>query len=231
MPYPVQPSLALARLSDTSFSATTSGGTGTDTQRLFYRQVGATLDTTGPTQVGNGVLTVSGLVTQGQYNAFVVADSGSSYSLPSLASVSLASTDSLFSALQARFNAVPATVGLVAGGLWAGEVPEGTPLPYAWYDGSEFLTGPQFELEYESTRISFHVFALGYAAAETCVRQLKATYDYQSVPFNSTNATYSIGTWPRSWRIYNERIRWKDNSLIHRGVVNYLAVVQRSRAA
>jgi|SRR5581483_3372875 len=227
--YLTQPGLSLARTSNTSFSASISGDGG-NTHRLFYRKIGDLLDTTGPTLVGSGSVNVLGLTSQGQYLAYVVADDGiSSYSRPTFKAVSLAATDSLTGAMIARFDANPITVEMITGGMWAGEVPEHVEPPYCHIEQSVATTLPNFVDEIEFSRVLVQVFALGYDNCYKAVRQLKSTYDYQSLTFSSFAGT--VGIWPLSWRVYNERRRWRDNEVIHRGVLTWRVGAEKPRAS
>lgn len=140
--------------------------------------------------------------------------------------------DSLFTAVQNHFNSNEELLELLPGGLWAGEIPEvdenGNPPqpPYAYFGSPTFTTRPTFENEFESSNLTFQLYSFGYANCETVVRQLKKVFDYKDLVFGEAQ---SIGIWPIRWRIYNERIRWKNNQIIHRGEVSYLILVQRSR--
>lgn len=229
MPYPATPSLTLARVSNTSFSAAMNTADAGSTVRLYYQLIGSTAAfIAGPTVVTSGTGTLNSLVNQGQYSAYAVTDNGSSFSQPAFKSISLASTDSLFAAILAKFNSNAPLVAMITGGLWVGEVPENVDPPYCYYDQSLISTAPNFVDELEFGSVSFNVYALGYHNAHQAVRQLKAVFDYSSLTF----ATFagSVGIWPLSWRIYNEHIRFRDNEQIHRGTVNYRLAFQKPRA-
>lgn len=144
----------------------------------------------------------------------------------------MAVNDSLFTAVQSKFISNTTLSALLPGGLWAGEIPErdedgNIPQPpYAYFSSPTFTSRPTFENEFESANLTFQVYTFGYANCEIAIRELKNTFDYKSLDFDRV---YSIGIWPIRWRIYNERIRWKDNQIIHRGEVSYLILVQRNR--
>ena len=229
MPYPTRPTLALSRVSNTAFNATISGGGVANTHRLFYRLLGATSDTTGGTLVGNGVITTSFLESQGQYLVHVVADDNlDGYSLPAIGTVSLVETDSPFTAIHAKWNGSPSLVAAVTGGLWSGEVPEYVEPPYCHFDSSIVSSRYVFEDEIEEARVTFMVYAFGYQATYDLCRQIKATFDYQTLTFSTSG---SVGIWPITWRVSNEGLRWKDNRLVHRGTVSYRMAVHRTRSS
>lgn len=224
MPYPAQPSLLLATLSSTSFQATVSNGNNTDVMRLFYRKVGDSLDIAGPTLVGNGVMPpLTGLTTNGQYQVYVIADNGSSYSQPSYAYISLAQSDLLSTAVHAHFGANPVLASLLSGGLWTGEIPEGTTPPYAWLDIAGGTTTPLFIDVLDRSRFIVHIYAIGAASAEACAQQFKAVFDFQTLPFQ-TNA--SVWCKPLNYRLVPEKARWKDGTLMYRAVLSYDVLTQ-----
>lgn len=196
--------------------------------RLFYRQVGASLDTTGPTMVGNGALTVSSLVANGQYVAFVVADNGSAYSPPSYAYVSLAQQGDLLSAaVQARFASYPALVAVLPGGLWTGEVPEGTSPAYGWLDVGPINPTPTTEDRFDRARFTAHLYAVGANAAEACALQWQSVFDWQALTFATASSVWVV---PRSYRLIPEPVRYKDGTLMFRAFMAYECLAQRARS-
>ncbi len=232
MSYLTQPSLSLSRVNSTSFSAAITDGDNALTHALYYWQASnPTRISPGPTIVGLGSLgTLSGLQVNGVYQAFAIATNGTTaYSLPSpLSSVSLAASDTLSAAFHTRFNASPTLSTLLPGGLWTGEVPEGTAPPYGWLDISRIITSPTFEQQFEAGKLTLHLLTIGAEAAEALALQVKAWFDYQRLTFSS-NATTCIQLLPRDYRLVCEMIRYKDSSLIYRVILTYHILIQKDR--
>lgn len=230
MAYPTTPSLSLARLTSTSFRASVAGGDPALTQRVYYREVGGGVDApAGSVPGAAGSVDVTGLAESGQYQAYAVGDdaAGQRYSLPFLAWVSLAAPDSLAEAFHARWYAQPALVSLVTGGLWTGEVPEGTEPPYAWLDVAGVDPLPLMaDEQLEPSRAVVHVYAEGAAAAEACARRVRTAFDYQTLPFA---AAASVSLRPLHYRLVCEGVRYKQGQLVYRAALTYHALVQRSR--
>lgn len=226
MPPPTQPSLTLSAVSTTSFQAVVSGADAGDTVTLYYRQVGATQDTQGPSQTGNGTLTVTGLVDSGQYQAFVVASNGTSFSLPAYGYVSLGTSDLLSAAVHAQFNQNGALVQAIPGGMWTGEVPEGTNPPYVWLDLPDTQTTPIFVDYFERSFFHAHLYAIGAQQAEAAAAAFKAVFDWCSLPFQTAG---SVWCQPRRKRLIPEKARWKDGTLMYRVVLTYDVLAQYPR--
>ena len=225
---PPTPALALARVSSSSFSASVSGGSASATHSLYYRLPGASTDTLAGTRSGNGAFTaVSGLQDHATYVAWAVGEESGSYSLPHFQWVSLADPEDLLGAVHERWYGDPTLSALVAGGLWTGEVPEGTAYPYAWVEMPESTAHPNFVSQVESSRITFHIWAVGAASASACARSLRARLDWQSIsPFASA---VCVSCSPRGERLACEGLRDSQARLVFRSTVTYQILVQRPR--
>ncbi len=222
---PTQPSIILSALSDSSFQAVIAGDT-LPTHRLFYRRVDELTFTTGPTLVGSGTLTVTGLMTNGQYLVWVVADLAGIYSLPAVDLVSLALLDTLTGAVHAQWQASAGLTTSVPGGLWTGEVPEGTTLAYASLDLSGVRSNPLFESQFEMGRFTIHLYAIGAGRAEVGALQVKAAFDYKTLTFTSAVCVQCV---PATYRLVSEAVRHKTGELIHRAILAYDILLQRDR--
>lgn len=231
MPAPAQPSLTLTALGPTSFRASVANGSAGATHTLYYRQTGSGADTTGPSISGNGSADVANLSPSATYFAWVVGSESGAYSLPGFASVSLATADTLAGAFHRRFNGDPSLVAALSGGLWTGEVPEGTAPPYAWLDLPATSSAPLFESELEISRALVHVFAVGAESAESLASQFKACFDYQTLDFNPRPAfpRSCVLCIPKRYRLVCERVRYKDTSLVFRASLVWHVVTQKDR--
>ena len=135
--------------------------------------------------------------------------------------------DSLFGALLVKFNASAALVAALPGGLWMGQVAEGTALPFCvllttgqtveWSTGSPYV---------ESSLIQFVVFAKGLATAEAAADLLKAAFDFAALTFTSavTLALYREGYLPQA-----DELRAPDGEIVYGVTVDYRVMIQRAR--
>mgnify|MGYP001617655917 FL=1 len=163
---PPTPTLALTRTSSSSFTAAVSGGSASATHSLQYRLVGATQDTSATPITGNGAFApITDLVDHATYWAWSAGLESGSYSQPAWGWVSLASPQDLLGAFHTHWYGDPALVTAVPGGLWTGEVPEGTAYPYAWLELPNVTSHPNFVNQIESSNVVTHVWAQGVAAA------------------------------------------------------------------
>lgn len=233
MPPPSRPTLSLTRDSTTAFTATVSGGDAGVTNTLYYRKTGATSDTLGPSRVGNGSFAqVDELDIHGHYTAFVVSSDGSSYSLPGYAWVALNSTNTLTAGIHERFNSLPALGTAITGGLWTGEVPEGTAPPYAWLDVPYMNIEPLFEnaeCQLEAGRFVVSIFAIGAEATESCALVFRSGFDYEIIPFPVGSSTICIQLMPKTQRLRCENLRWRNSQLMWRATLVYHVLVSRPR--
>lgn len=224
---PPQPSLSLSRVSATSFSASVSGGSVSATHTLYYRKAGASSDTTGPSLVGNGGLgTMSGLSANATYQAWAVGLEGGSYSLPGFAYVSLAQPETLAAGLHAHFNGSAALTAGVTGGMWTGEVPEGTAPPYVWLDVQEVRQVPNFVDQLEYARVFAHLYGLGAEQTETMAYRFKGHFDYGELSISGVDC---VALLPTTYRLVSEAMRHRDGRLVFRAVMGYNAILQRPR--
>lgn len=229
MPTPPTPTLTLASPSSTSFTATIAGGSSGAVHTLYYRKTGALLDTThSPTLTGNGVFSVTGLEVGAHYSAHVVGAEGGFLSLPAFGWVALAQTNTLAQAVHTHFNADGSLVAAITGGLWTGEVPEGTDPPYAWLDISDVASNPTFEQEFEAARVTVHIYARGAAQAESLAALWKDGFDYETLGF-PLGGVSSVMLIPRRYRLVNEMVRYKDSALVYRTVLTYHVLLQKDR--
>lgn len=226
-----QPTLALAAASPTSFTATAGGTPGRDTT-VYYRRVGDSVDTTLGTVSGSGVLTATGLSPGASYQAYATTSEASGgLSPPAFAWVSLASGEAnhVSTAFHSHFNSSAPLVAELPGGLWTGEVPEGTPLPYAWLDVSSVDTSPTFEQEFDRASVTVHVFALGAAAVEKIVAVWRAAFNYETITFPDPSTAACVQLFQRRYRLVCELVRHRDSRLVYHGILTYHLLVQRPR--
>ena len=234
MPAPSKPTLTLTAPSSSSFTAAFTGDVGV-THRLFYRQLGGGVDgsdKTGPTNVGDGSLTVTGVADSAQLMVWDVADSGTSYSLPAIGFISLAQSDTILAAVKTLWNSTSGLVS-VAGALYANEVPErdasGNPVavPYTWLMVSKTRYEWTTEtLYYAFTELEFNTYCVGAAAAEQAKEVLKTTFDWVPLPYGSS-ASKPVMTVPIDESVDSEDVRYKDGTLIYRAQTCYQVVVER----
>ncbi len=231
MPLPATPTLVLTAASSSSFSASFSGGDAGATHHLQYRVVGAASDTEHPSTVvgsSGSFAPVTGLADNCTVVGYCYGVVGSSSaSLPGFAWVSLASPEDLAGAVHAFAAGDPALSAALPGGLWTGEVPEGTAMPYAWLETPETLSIPNFVSQMESHRVNFHVWAAGARAASSVARLVKSRFDYATLdPFGDQT---HVGTLPRSFRLQCENLRDSSSRLIYRAVVTLHFLCQLPR--
>jgi hypothetical protein len=231
MPLPATPSLTLTRLSSSSFSAAYTGGDASATHYLQYRVAGAALDTQHPdtpSGASGSFAPVTGLADNATVVAYCYGVVGTtSSSLPHFQWKSLASPDDLAGAVHAFAAGDPALSEALVGGLWTGEVPEGTAMPYAWLETPETVTVPNFVTQMESHRVNVHVWAAGARAASAAARLVKARFDYATLPAFGDQT--HIGTLPRSFRLQCENLRDSSSRLIYRAVVTLHLLCQLPR--
>jgi hypothetical protein len=227
---PSTPTLTLARASGTSFTASVTGDASA-THTLYYGTSGSAPTTAwGVTVAGSGDFgTVTGLSPNGSYAAYAVASEAGSYSLPGFAWVSLAAAGTLAGAVHAWFNGDAALVAAIPGGLWTGEVPEGTSFPYAWLELPEATSLPNFVDQLEASRVVFHVWAVGAEAAQLAAEKVRARFDYRQLDAYGDSAC--VGMVPRHWRLQCEGLRDPAGRLVFRAVVGYQVLTQRPRAS
>lgn len=225
---PPTPILALSRLSSSSFSATVAGGSASATHSLYYREIGASGDGLWGSIVGNGSFApITGLRHHSTYQAWAVGLESGSYSLPSISTVSLADPGDVLGAIHAWWASDPSLSSLVAGGLWTGEVPEGTPYPYAWLDSPSTDSMPNLKDQIEAHGITFHVWAIGAASAESCARAVKSRFDYRTLP--SFGDSSFISSTPVRKSLRCENLRDKSGNLVFRSSLTYRILTQLPR--
>ena len=134
--------------------------------------------------------------------------------------------DTLSAAIHKKFNSDASLTSTITGGLWTGEIPEGTSPPYAWLDLPDMATTPFFEGLFERSTFVVHIYGIGAQQAEDCADAFKQTFDYTSLSFISAA---SIWCQPRRYRLIPEKARWKDGTLMYRVVLTYDVLAQRDR--
>lgn len=134
--------------------------------------------------------------------------------------------DLLSQAVHAQFASSSDLVAGISGGLWTGEIPEGTTPPYAWLDLTNTNISPIFEDFFEHSTFAVHIYAIGAAQAEQLGSLFRTAFDWQELPFSSDASC--IWLKPRRYRLVPERARWKDGTLMFRAVIVYDVLVQRS---
>jgi hypothetical protein len=224
MPAPSTPSVSLTRLSDTAFTALIHGDAGV-THRLYYSPTTGTGSfQIGPTQVGDGTMTVTGLAGGQAYFVYVISDNGQ-FSLPYVTTISLLTTDSIIGAFVAKFQGSPSLIALVPGGIWTGEIPEDTPLPYAYCEVSESRYHQNFGDDYfEGADVMVHIFANGADAAETAAQAMRPIFEYKPIAFKRGTLIHCRQD---SYEINSEVGRYKDGTLIYQAKLTYDILVQR----
>lgn len=228
MPAPSKPSLTLTATSGTSFDAAIVGTVGLTTT-AYYRAVGASVDDTAGSVSGSGTLSVSGLSEGGTYQVYAVTADAGGYSLPAYGVVSLAQDNHLTTAFHSHFNGNAPLVASLPGGLWTGEVPEGTALPYAWLDVTGVDTSPTFEDEFDRGTITVHVYGLGAAVVENVVSLWRSAFNYKTLAFPSPASAACVQLFQRRYRLVCEMVRHRDSSLVYHAVLTYHVLVQKPR--
>ncbi len=89
-------------------------------------------------------------------------------------------------AFVSKFDGAP-TLSEFVGGVWGGQVPSGTPMPYAVVDelsppDSKFCFGPQTAMEY--CRLQVRVFAADKDQAWAMMSAVTAVYDFAALATN-----------------------------------------------
>jgi hypothetical protein len=234
---PTTPIISLSAVSATSFSVTVSGTDLGTTQSVYWKLVRDAGFTAGPTIMGDGTSTVTGVTANGQVQVYVVSSAGSGYSLPAFATLSLATTDSLTGAVSAYFDSQPTLVTAVPGGLFLGESPETVDVtvgPMACFTMVSEETEYYSENPYrEATTLRFSFFGEGAAVVESAVKTFKAIFDPLTEPnkaevalvltnskvegFTRTNSNLSV-----------QEVRTKDGALAYGWEVWYEANTVRA---
>lgn len=132
----------------------------------------------------------------------------------------------LSESIHAQFNGNSAVVTAIAGGMWTGEIPEGTTPPYAWLDMTNTTISPIFEEFFEHSTFAIHIYAIGAAQAEQTASLVRQTFDWKTLPFSPEIAC--VWCKPRRYRLVPERARWKDGTLMYRAVLVYDVLVEKA---
>lgn len=223
------PSISVVADSATAFTVTVSGTAGRDTT-IYYRAVGTSVDTTAGIVSGSGTLTVTSLSTGGSYQLYAVTSEASGgYSLPAFAVVSLAQDNHLSTAFHNHFNNQATLVAAMTGGLWTGEVPEGTEMPYAWLDVSSVDTSPTFEDEFDRGLVTIHIYGLGAAVVERMAKLWRASFNYATLTFADPTTATCIQLFQRRYRLVCELVRHRDSRLVYHAILTYHVLVQIPR--
>lgn len=201
MPYPTQPGLSLTVLSATSFLATIAGADGGTTNTVYVRRIGqAGADLVGGSIVGNGLLTISGLAANAGYLVWLVSDNGTSKSLPALAAVSLAQSDTISGAIVALFRSDPALATLCPQ-LFAQEVPERDAqgqllqVPFGVVQVPDEVPEWNFENQYhETTQAKILLYGRTLADADRMAAAFKQSYDWHALPFATVRSIQMMRT-------------------------------------
>lgn len=228
MPAPASPIVVLTALSGTSFEADVTG-TPALTSTVFYRKVGDDVDSTAGTVSGDGVVTVTNLEEGGTYQVFVVTANSDGYSLPAFGVVSLAQDNHISTAFHTHLNSNAGLVAALPGGLWTGEVPEGTNMPYAWLDITAVETSPTFEQEFDRAVVTVHIYGLGASVVENIVTLWRAAFNYKTLSFPSPNSAACVQLFQKRYRLVCELIRHSDSRLIYHAILTYHVLVQHPR--
>lgn len=196
MTTPTQPVLSLSVLSSSSLQGNVTGADPGTTNQAFYQLAGSSSVLTGPSIIGSGNFTISGLVINGGYTVWVVSTAGSGYSLPSVQFISLATTDSLKGAL---VSALANNVGFTSlcPQVWADEIPVTAPdgseiqLPFAVVSVQSEKPNWNFEATqtltnyYSECQATIEIFAVGADAADKIRLSAESVIDWQSLPFQT----------------------------------------------
>jgi len=230
MPAPAKPTLTLTPTSSTSFDALVAGTPGLDTAVTYYAVGFPGVDYTAGVVSGTGTLSVTGLSEGASYFVYAVTQDVGGYSPPAFATVSLAQDNHVSTAFHNHFNNDAPLVAALTGGLWTGEVPEGTEMPYAWLDVSSVDTSPcTFEGEFDRALVTVHVFGLGASVVERIATLWRAAFNYKQLAFPDPSTAASIQLFQRRYRLVCEMVRHRDSRLIYHAILTYHALVQHPR--
>jgi hypothetical protein len=199
------------------------------TTTVYYQAVGSTQQQTGPSRNGSGAVTLGGLSEGNSYLFFVISTLNTDFSLPSVIHVNLVQGElTLTGAIHNRWNQDLALSQAVVGGLWTGEVPEGTAQPYTWLEVPRVMGRPYFADRFDRCIVLFHTYAVGAALAETCAQLIRDRFDEKPLSFNS-NITKAVYMLERMYRLVCEGTRSRDNQLVFRTIQTYEIYTQKPR--
>lgn len=107
----------------------------------------------------------------------------------------LVPNDSVLTAIKNHFDESNVLKGLLTGGLWTGEVPEGQEMPYGSLEiegtDYEWTMGPPDEAPYlERTRITFQFYVPGSLALTNIMDAFEQAFSWQEIVFERSEIVY-----------------------------------------
>ncbi len=136
--------------------------------------------------------------------------------------------DTLSAAIHNKFQQSSALVSAISGGLWTGEVPEGSRSPYAWLEIAGIDSIPLIGIdEFEYARFIVHIYGPGAETVEAAAFLFKDAFDYKDL-FFSTRACISVQ--PLSYRLLSESLRSASGVLMFRAVLLYRVHIQNPKS-
>lgn len=136
---------------------------------------------------------------------------------------------SLSQAWHNHFNKSASLKAAIPGGIWTGQVPEGTLYPYAWADIAQVNTHYTMLNRMEYARIFTHIYALGAEDVEAVAGKFKDHYDESRLEFAVGSQAYCVAVIPQTYKLLSENLRHKSGALIFRASLLYFVLYQRSR--
>lgn len=238
MSTPNTPTLALLALNQTSFRATLGSDAGA-LNTLYYQQVGigGTFGTpsVGGTLTGPGILTLSGLQANKGYLAWAVSDNGS-LSLPAIATVNLATTDTLSGAIVAAFQSDPSLLAICPL-LQANEIPEtdinGSPVfpPFGVVkvdeEAPEWGTESQYIGWTEMCKSTITFYAQSQQLVDQIAAAFQSDFDFHDLPFTTSKTVCMMRE--RS-RIGVEELQDSNGERVFTREIDYTVMVGRVTA-
>lgn len=223
------PGLTITVTSNTSFRATVDGDLAHQFL-LYYCRVGTfSYHMLGPITGPGTFAEVTNLEPLSHYHIYAVAYDGTGYSLPTWQSIALVAPDSILTSFHHHLTESPALSAALSGGMWTGEVPEGTEPPYAWLELSEIVFAPNMKDEGQYGRIAVHLYAVGADAADRLAWLFNSWFAYQTLEFADPESTKCIAMLPIRYRLVCEMLRHRSGQLIWRAVLNYQILLQKVR--
>lgn len=229
-----QPTYTITKTSPTSFDVTVASQEGLFVD-LYIRKADATSSqyTLFATRTGPGVIQVTNRPAFQYYLTYVITrDAQNNISLPVFSSIDLNVSDSVIASIKSRWYSSPALVSLFKGGLFANEAPEavnGKPLvlPYCIMKEEDIdFTWTMEKNYFETSTITFVLFAPGAAIADQCLSLLRDYFDWTTLTFQKPGS-YTVEMRPSHSNLTSENFRYKDGNLIFRGSIIYDIITGR----
>lgn len=236
MSIPTTPVLSLTYISAVSFQVAITGADVGTTQTVFYQQIDfPSLPVQSFNITGNGTNILAGLNQGSHWLVWAVSSNGSSYSLPTLGNISLATSSTLLNAIKDKWYSTLGLTSLVTGGLYLSQIPDTDPQgerrdpPYCTCDQDHTrFEWTETSLFYEITTVEFNFFTPGSAQnLEQILAEIRATFDWKTLTFGDglSSSTYIQ---PLAFNFSAEPVRYRDTSLMYRGCMRYEFWINRT---